>query len=77
MFDVWVNIAPYQGSRTIRTEEAVFITLSRLSPYIAKNGLTSEAEKNSSTKQKAVVKTDDVEFSDGSISEESSDDEES
>lgn len=77
MFDVWVNIAPYQGSRTIRTEEAVFITLSRLSPYIAKNGLASEAEKSSSTKQKAVVKTDDVEFSDGSISEESSDDEES
>ena len=77
MIDVWVNIAPYQGSRTIRTEEAVFITLSRLSPYIAKNGLTSEAEKASAIKQKAVVKTDDVEFSDEAISEESSDDEES
>mmetsp|Transcript_28878 Transcript_28878/g.46832 ORF Transcript_28878/g.46832 Transcript_28878/m.46832 type:complete len:431 (-) Transcript_28878:78-1370(-) len=76
MFDVWVNIAPYQGSRTIRTEEAVFITLSRLSPYIAKNGLASEAEKAIPMKQKAVVKTDDVEFSDEAISEESSDDEE-
>lgn len=76
MFDVWVNIAPYQGSRTIRTEEAVFITLSRLSPYIAKNGLASETEKASQMKQKAVVKTDDVEFSDKDISDESSDDEE-
>jgi len=73
-----VNIAPYQGSRTIRTEEAVFITLSRLSPYISKNGMASEAEKASPMKQKAVVKkTDDVEFSDEAVSEESSDDEES
>mmetsp|Transcript_21100 Transcript_21100/g.31267 ORF Transcript_21100/g.31267 Transcript_21100/m.31267 type:complete len:433 (+) Transcript_21100:52-1350(+) len=78
MFDVWVNIAPYQGSRTIRTEEAVFITLSRLSPYISKNGMASEAEKASPMKQKAIVKkTDDVEFSDEAVSEESSDDEES
>jgi predicted SPOUT superfamily RNA methylase MTH1 len=78
MFDVWVNIAPYQGSRTIRTEEAVFITLSRLSPYIAKNGLASaETEKASPIKQKAVVKTDDVEFSDEALSDESSDDEQS
>ena len=76
MFDIWVNIAPYQGSRTIRTEEAVFITLSRLSPYIAKNGLGSAEEKNSQSKHKTVVKTDDVEFSDEAVSEESSDDDE-
>ncbi|KAG5184899.1 putative RNA methyltransferase, partial [Tribonema minus] len=30
LFDMWVNIAPRQGSRTIRTEEAVLITLARL-----------------------------------------------
>ena len=45
MFDVWVNICPYQGSRTIRSEEAVFIALSRLSPYIAKN-MTSQSKKH-------------------------------
>ena len=75
MFDVWVNIAPYQGSRTIRTEEAVFIALSRLSPHIAKNGLVSDQEKASTSKSKSVVKTDDVEFSDEALSEESSEDE--
>ncbi|KAL7458206.1 hypothetical protein ACHAWC_009750 [Mediolabrus comicus] len=75
MFDVWVNIAPYQGSRTIRTEEAVFIALSRLSPHIAKNGLVSDQEKANTSKSKSVVKTDDVEFSDEALSEESSEDE--
>ena len=37
LFDVWVNICPYQGSRTIRSEEAVFIALARISPFIVKN----------------------------------------
>ena len=73
MFDVWVNICPYQGSRTIRSEEAVFIALARLSPFIAKNCLSSST---SDAKKKAgVVKTEDVEFSDDAISEESSDEE--
>jgi predicted SPOUT superfamily RNA methylase MTH1 len=30
LFDQWVNILPNQGSRTIRTEEAVFIALTAL-----------------------------------------------
>ena len=30
LFDMWVNVCPRQGSRTIRTEEAVLITLARL-----------------------------------------------
>ena len=68
MFDVWVNICPYQGSRTIRSEEAVFIALSRLSPYIAKN-MTSQSKKHE------VVKTEDVEFSDEDVSSEESSDE--
>jgi hypothetical protein len=25
LFDIWVNICPYQGSRTIQSEEVVFI----------------------------------------------------
>jgi len=71
LFDIWVNICPYQGSRTIRTEEAVLIALSRLSPFIAKNGV---AESQSKRKNR-VEKTEDVVFSDESVSEESSDDE--
>ena len=34
LFDMWVNTCPNQGSRTIRTEEAVLITLARLQPAI-------------------------------------------
>lgn len=34
LFDVWVNICQYQGSRTIRTEEAVMISLSRIRPLL-------------------------------------------
>ncbi|RCI12211.1 hypothetical protein L249_0853 [Ophiocordyceps polyrhachis-furcata BCC 54312] len=30
LFDYWVNVLPNQGSRTIRTEEAVFIALTAL-----------------------------------------------
>ncbi len=38
MFDMWVNVCPGQGSRTIRTEEAVFIAMARLSPYVLRSG---------------------------------------
>ncbi|KAG8408649.1 hypothetical protein J3458_019672 [Metarhizium acridum] len=30
LFDQWVNVLPGQGSRTIRTEEALFIALTAL-----------------------------------------------
>jgi len=33
LFNLWVNICPNQGSRTIRTEEAVSIALARLQPF--------------------------------------------
>lgn len=33
LFDLWVNVCEYQGSRTIRAEEAVLISLSRLCPF--------------------------------------------
>lgn len=35
LFDMWVNICKYQGSRTIRTEEAVLITLAKACPLLA------------------------------------------
>ena len=37
LFDVWVNTCPFQGSRTIRTEEAVLLSLARLRPLILGN----------------------------------------
>ena len=43
LFDVWLNICPDQGSRTIRTEEAVPITLARLRPLVVKSGAKGKA----------------------------------
>ena len=34
LFDLWVNILPGQGSRTIRTEEAVWLGLMGLKPLV-------------------------------------------
>ncbi|KAI4692372.1 hypothetical protein J4E81_006786 [Alternaria sp. BMP 2799] len=34
LFDAWVNLVPGQGSRTIRTEEAVVIGLAALKPWV-------------------------------------------
>ncbi|KAH6619934.1 putative RNA methyltransferase [Boeremia exigua] len=34
LFDAWVNVVPGQGSRTIRTEEAVEFALCALKPYV-------------------------------------------
>ncbi|KAL3789913.1 hypothetical protein HJC23_010598 [Cyclotella cryptica] len=80
MFDVWLNICPYQGSRTIRTEEAVLITLSRLSPFIAKNASSiaspSKMEVKSNKKERKITITEDVVFSDAAVSDESSEEEE-
>jgi len=38
LFDLWINTCPDQGSRTIRTEEAVLITMSSLRVAINKKG---------------------------------------
>ncbi|CAI2170246.1 5116_t:CDS:10 [Funneliformis geosporum] len=38
LFDLWVNTCPDQGSRTIRTEEAVLITMSSIRTAINKKG---------------------------------------
>jgi predicted SPOUT superfamily RNA methylase MTH1 len=34
LFDFWVNACPGQGSRTIRTEEAVWVTLSQIHGWV-------------------------------------------
>nr|KAK5441241.1 hypothetical protein LTR18_007085 [Exophiala xenobiotica] len=38
MFDAWVNVLPGQGSRTIRTEEAVWLGLMGLRPFTEQLG---------------------------------------
>ena len=42
VFDFWCNICPGQGSRTIRTEEAVWIALMGLKPYVEQHGSNDE-----------------------------------
>lgn len=61
-------MCPFQGSRTIRTEEAVLISLARLSPFLSSNKEVKAAvtaEEDSSSED----------FSDDSPSDESSDEE--
>lgn len=38
LFDSYLNLCPRQGSRTIRTEEALFVGLAALRPYIERAG---------------------------------------
>lgn len=38
LFDYWVNVLPGQGSRTIRTEEAVWLGLMALKDVVERNG---------------------------------------
>ncbi|QIW99216.1 hypothetical protein AMS68_004734 [Peltaster fructicola] len=38
LFDRWINLVPGQGSRTIRTEEALWIAMSRLRPLVEMRG---------------------------------------
>jgi predicted SPOUT superfamily RNA methylase MTH1 len=39
LFDFWVNVCPGQGSRTIRTEEALWITLAGLRETVLTEGI--------------------------------------
>ena len=44
VFDHWINLVPSQGSRTIRTEEAVWIGLSSLQPIVEmRNGISDRS----------------------------------
>lgn len=33
LFNSWINVCPHQGSRTIRTEEALLITMASILPH--------------------------------------------
>jgi hypothetical protein len=65
-----VNICPYQGSRTIRSEEAVLIGLAKFSPLLA-----ASASRKSDVKKPAPAPPL-VDFTDDEPSEESSESEE-
>ena len=73
LFDKWINVCPFQGSRTIRSEEAVLIALAKLSPYLAEAAVPVSVDKQTRQKTKeapaVAVKLGD----DASLSEESSD----
>ena len=79
LFDVWVNTCPFQGSRTIRTEEAVLLSLARLRPHFLQNnespGALELIKHDTSNEKKEVKEVDPIEFSDESPSDESSDEE--
>ena len=72
LFDLWLNTCPFQGSRTIRTEEAVMISLAKINPFLIK----SSHDKAEEFEDKGVD-DEDEEFSDDSPSDESSEEDES
>jgi len=68
LFDLWLNTCPFQGSRTIRTEEAVMISLAKINPFLIK----SSHDKTAEFENKDEGSSQDEEFSDDSPSDESS-----
>lgn len=81
MFDQWVNICPLQGSRTIRTEEAVMIALAKLGPVLSSSPETASPKEHVSntlavnvsgvqTMTKPKLELDDDDISDESSGEE-------
>ena len=75
LFDMWVNVCEFQGSRTIRTEEAVLISLARLRPMLfAKTAAAIATDGMKKEENKELSAT--VEFSDDEPSDESSSEEE-
>lgn len=68
LFDEWINTCPYQGSRTIRTEEAVLLSLSRLSSHLANN---AEKKEQNEEGDGGKPESSRVDFSDEELSEES------
>ena len=78
LFDVWLNICPYQGSRTIRTEEAVMIALAQLTPkflpamYDYDPTTTLKSGGSGLAVEDATHDAKEIEFSDEAPSDESS-----
>ena len=69
-----INVCPYQGSRTIRSEEAVLITLARLRPLLFP--IFTEEEKRNMEKMPTIEtaassSVPEIDFSDENPSDES------
>ena len=77
LFDKWVNVCPFQGSRTIRSEEAVLLALARLSPFLAQAAASPMHVKKKASTGKKEPTPIAVQFSDEPLSEESSSDDDS
>lgn len=78
LFDLWVNICPYQGSRTIRTEEAVLLSLARFSPYFMAaasdtKAIDEDSDTGSDSGNESDTKKEQIQFSDNELSDESDD----
>lgn len=73
LFDLWLNTCPFQGSRTIRTEEAVMISLAKISPFLIKSSHFKAEE----FEDQGGGDEEEEEFSDESPSDESSEEESS
>jgi len=74
LFDLWVNICPYQGSRTVRTEEAILMSLARFSPHFVAaacetNNTNDDSDDGSDGGKEK--KKEQIKFSDNELSEES------
>ena len=65
-------MCPFQGSRTIRTEEAVLISLARLSPFLASNEEVSP-KRNGTGQETNASEEETEEESDGFSDEDPSD----
>lgn len=89
LFDVWLNICPYQGSRTIRTEEAVMIALAQLTPKFLpamydhdpttttlKSGGSGLAVDNATHDAKEIEFSDEAPSDESSSNEDTEDDDE-
>jgi hypothetical protein len=71
-----VNICPFQGSRTIRSEEAVLIGLAKFSPLLAASASSNSEDGGGKHAKKPTPEPELVDFTDDEVSEESSEGEE-
>ncbi|GMH93744.1 hypothetical protein TrVE_jg12170 [Triparma verrucosa] len=80
LFDTFVNTVPLQGSRTVRSEEAILLTLAQLRSANINNTrdrlVESKREKEEKEREEKRKKIDGMEFSDKELSEEESDEDE-
>ncbi|GMH71843.1 hypothetical protein TrLO_g12880 [Triparma laevis f. longispina] len=78
LFDTFINTVPLQGSRTVRSEEAILLTLAQLRSANINNTrdryLESQRKKEEEEREEKRKKIDGMEFSDKELSEEESDD---